>query len=112
WSKRMWGRVDLAKYLNAARRCENFIPLVQGPLTKRPGFKFVAPLASGASAVRLVPFVFSDSDALVLEFTAAAEGGGGRIRFYRGEGLLLEPWQPLQAVSQAPVASASCTAHG
>jgi len=114
WSKRLWGRVDLAKYLNAARRCENFLPLVQGPLTKRPGFRFVAPVPA-TTAVRLVPFVFSDSDALVLEFTPSPDGtlgNPGHIRFYRGEGLLLEDWKPVQAISQSPVASLTCTAHG
>jgi len=115
WSKRLWGRIDLAKYLNAARRCENFIPLVQGPLTKRPGFRFVAPARSTGEAPRLIPFVFSDSDALVIELTPSPDGtlaNPGQLRFYRDEGLLLEDWLPLQAVSQAPVAAATCTGHG
>jgi len=115
WSKRLWGRLDLAKYINAARRCENFIPLVQGPLTKRPGFRFVAPLAPGASAARLLPFVFSDTDALVLEFTPSPDGtlaNPGRIRFYRDEGLLLEAWKPIQAITQTDPAALTCSAHG
>lgn len=30
WSPQLYGRVDLAKYGNACRRLENFIPLSQG----------------------------------------------------------------------------------
>ena len=39
WSKRLWGRYDQQKYLNALRRCENFIPLVHGPVIRRPGLQ-------------------------------------------------------------------------
>ncbi len=113
WSKRLWGRIDLAKYLNAARRCENFIPLVQGPLTKRPGFRFVAPVSATAAGVRLMPFVFSDSDALVIEATPSPDGiAPGYFRFYRDEGLLLEAWKPVQAISQSMIAAVTCTSHG
>lgn len=113
WSKRLWGRIDLAKYLNAARRCENFIPLVQGPLTKRPGFRYVAPVSATAEVVRLIPFVFSDSDALVIEATPSPDGIlPGYFRFYRDDGLLLEADKPIQAISQAPTAGVTCIAHG
>lgn len=106
WSKRLWGRVDLAKYVNACRRCENFIPLVQGPLTKRPGFRHVAPLRENLPAVRLLPFVFSEDQAYVIEATA------GAFRFYRRQAPVVEAGQGVTEVSQTDPAVATAPAHG
>lgn len=106
WSKRLWGRSDLAKYAHAARRCENFIPLVQGPLTKRPGFRHVAPLRDNAAAVRLIPFVYAEDQAYVIEATP------GAFRFYRNGAPILEAPKAVSAIAQSNPAAVSATAHG
>lgn len=40
---RLAGRVDLEKYSSACRTIDNFLPLVQGPVVKRSGFRFIHP---------------------------------------------------------------------
>ena len=42
WSPNLYGRTDLGRYANACKRMENFIPLVQGAATRRPGTRFVS----------------------------------------------------------------------
>ncbi len=106
WSKRLWGRSDLAKYANAARRCENFIPLVQGPLTKRPGFRHVAPIRGNSPAVRLIPFVYSEEQAYVIEATP------GAFRFYRAGAAVLEAGMAIAAITRADPAVVTAAAHG
>src|SRR5690606_9097794 len=56
------------------RLCRNFFVTKQGNAISRPGTTFVAETTSGA---RLIPFVFSADDALVLEFRDKA------IRFHK-----------------------------
>lgn len=66
-------RTDLAKYPNALERCENFIPLITGGLTRRPGTRFVLP-ALGPS--RFIGFEFSVTQTFALEF------GNKQMRFF------------------------------
>ena len=42
WSPLLYGRTDLQKYASACRALENFLPLAQGPVVRRPGTRFVA----------------------------------------------------------------------
>ncbi len=106
WSMRLWGRLDLARYPSAARRCENLIPLVQGPLTKRPGFRYVAPIRQNQAAVRLVPFVFSEEQAYVIEATP------GAFRFYREGAPLLEAGLPIAEITQTRPPVLTLPGHG
>lgn len=66
-------RTDLAKYPNALERCENFIPLITGGITRRPGTRFVLP-ALGPS--RFIGFEFSTTQTFALEF------GNKQMRFF------------------------------
>ncbi len=77
-------RADLAKYANSCRTLENMIPLVYGAVTSRPGTKWVANAKSNATAVRLIPFVYSATVAYMLEF------GEHYIRAYYGATLIDE----------------------
>lgn len=70
-------RADISSYSTGVAACKNFVVLRQGGLAKRPGTLFCARPA--AEAVRLIPFIFSETDAYVLEVSA----DGIRI-FYRG----------------------------
>jgi len=90
----LFGQVTYDKYANALGTCLNYIPLVQGGLTRRPGTHDVAPTKFGiARKSRLVRFEFSTSQAYVLEF------GHLYIRFYANGGLVLVSGVPLEVVT-------------
>ena len=77
WSPLLDGRTDLDKYKNAVRQMKNFIPLPHGPAAFRPGLKYISGTKHNAKNSVLIPFIFSVSDALDLEF------GDYYIRFYK-----------------------------
>lgn len=83
WSPLTYGRADLTKYKNALATCLNYVPTAQGGLTRRPGFRYVAPVKTNTSAVRLQPFEYSISQAYMLEF------GPNYVRFYTNGGELI-----------------------
>lgn len=78
WSPRMTGRVDLDRYRNACEELLNFVPLPQGPATKRSGSYFAGTAA--ATAARLIPFEYNTTQAYVIE--ASEE----ELRFYTNNG--------------------------
>jgi hypothetical protein len=59
-------RADVQKYSSGCRQLVNMIPLVHGPVTRRPGFQFIA--TSSSQSPRLIPFIYSDTTAYVCEF--------------------------------------------
>ena len=66
----MWGRTDSSLYARGLRRLRDFILTQLGQAFTRPGSKFVAfTRASGAARSRLVPFVISDTEGYLLEFS-------------------------------------------
>jgi hypothetical protein len=79
WSPSLYGRTDLARYGNACKRLENFIPLVQGAAVRRPGTRFIT-RTKNDGIVRLIPFEFSVLQAYVIE------AGDGYFRFYMNGG--------------------------
>jgi hypothetical protein len=77
------GRTDLDKYAHALKRCENFIPTVQGPLKRRGGTRYIAPIKlDSISKAWLVPFEIGNGSSYVCEF------GPLYIRFYVNHGQL------------------------
>src|SRR5262249_27488735 len=93
WSPHLYGRADLSRYGSAGKRVENFIPLVQGAATRRPGTRFVAP-TKDLGGVRLIPFEFSITQAYVIE------AGAGYFRFYMNGGRIeTTPGVPYEIVS-------------
>ena len=64
WSDDMAGRSDLAKFRNASRTIENFLPTPQGRLLTTPGTRFVAKARYADKKCVLYPFIFSNTDAL------------------------------------------------
>lgn len=78
------GRPDLEKWQSGLIRCDNLIPRVQGALQRAAGSVFVGAVKDSAERCWLAPFVFSQSDAFVLEF------GPGYIRFFRNRGRLVD----------------------
>ena len=80
---RLNGRVDFAKYYDGASTLKNFEVLVHGGITKRSGTRHIAEIKTSTgsnSGARLIPFVFSKTQAYILEF------GHNYIRFYKDEG--------------------------
>lgn len=71
----MVAREDFARFQSGAAVQENFLTLLEGGVTKRPGTRYVAACKVGTT-VRLQPFDFRDVDALILEIGAAY------VRFY------------------------------
>lgn len=82
-SPRLNGRIDMEKYYNGASSIDNFQVLMHGGLQKRSGTRYIAPIKTQTgsnSGARLIPFVFSKTQAYILEF------GHNYIRFFKDEG--------------------------
>lgn len=95
------GRVDISKYASGCKRLEGFLPLVQGPVTRRGGTRYIQPVKSADKRVWLIKFEFSATQAFILEF------GDVYIRFYTDDGVLLSGGIPYEIVS--PYALADLT---
>ncbi len=79
-SPRIEGRVDTEKYASGAKKLENFVPLIQGPATRRGGTRFIQATKDSTARSWLMKFEFSTSQAYVLEV------GNGYIRFFTNGG--------------------------
>lgn len=90
WSPKMNGRVDLEKYFNACEKLENFVLFPQGGVERRGGTRFINEVKTNSSAVRLVNFEFSVSQAYVLEF------GNNYIRVYKDLGVVVSGGSPVE----------------
>ena len=82
-SPRLLGRVDLTKYQNSLATCDNFLCFPHGGITKRSGTRFIGEVKDSSKTTRLIPFVFSTTQAYIIEF------GHQYCRFYRDEGQIL-----------------------
>lgn len=89
FSELMYGRTDLDRYPASMRRLLNYIAAPQGPAIARSGTAYVAAAADHAAFSALVPFVFSNEQAKILEF------GSDRIRFLDEDGL--QVYDPVAA---------------
>lgn len=67
FSPRLRGRVDLEKYNASAEKLENIVVLRQGGATIRPSLDYKGPIKVAAQTVRIIPFVYSRTDAYILE---------------------------------------------
>lgn len=93
WAPELWGRSDIAKYVNAAKKQSNFISLPEGPLKPRPGTFYVSPTKNNLTA-RLLPFQFSLTQAYIIECTNLL------FRFYKDNGIIeTVPGSPYELVS-------------
>lgn len=102
-------RCDLDFYKAAASTIRNFVIPKQGGAQNRPGTEFVGEaMFSGAvtSNVRLVPFVFSDTDSYTLLF------GNQYMQVIRNGAFVTATPKTITAISQANPCVVTCTAHG
>jgi hypothetical protein len=95
----MTARVDTDQYALGLDLCENFVPVNEGPLIKRPGFEYIrdaAPTAEWLSAFR-----FSITQEYVLEWSDL------KLRFFTN-GVRIEPVPPtpLEVTTPYPAAIA------
>ena len=91
-SPRMYGRGDLPNYRDGAAILENLIPLVQGPLLHRSGFRFVKEVKDSTKVTRLIPFVVSVEAAYIIEMSDQV------FRFYTDEAQLISG-TPVEVVT-------------
>lgn len=84
------GRVDFPKYTSGAKEMTNFVPTVYGPITKRPGTRFVEDLGEESY---LFPFEFSETQAYIFAFKNLT------IDIYTGDGRLLDGGVPVSVPS-------------
>ncbi len=76
-SPKLYGRIDLPFYRTGCRTMTNMFPLPSGGAQKRPGTYYAATGKTSGRKVRLIPWVKSPTEGLVLEF------GHQYIRYYK-----------------------------
>ena len=88
-----YGRSDLKKYATGLATCLNYVPTIQGGLTRRPGTRYIAQTKDN-STVRLVAFEFSETQTYIIEF------GHLYVRFYTNDGQLLESTDTFRLLTE------------
>lgn len=79
-----FGQVADAKFQTGLALCRNFEILPHGPAQNRGGFEYVATVKTPAKKTRVIPFTFSTTQTMILQF------GEGYIRFHtQGANLLV-----------------------
>jgi hypothetical protein len=94
-SPELMGRPDLRAYENGARFLRNVFILPTGGVARRPGLRWLAPLAGTA---RLIPFEFSTEQTYLLALTA------GQITVFRNDAAVATIPTPYSAAQLAQVA--------
>lgn len=82
-SPQIEGRVDLAKYQNGCATLNNVFIRVYGGAYRRPGTYLASVSNLSTSAVRVIPFEFSTTQAYIIE------AGEKYFRYYKDSGLLV-----------------------
>ncbi len=80
----MFGRIDQAKYQTGVAKCKNFYVELFGGLTYRAGFRYVHHYEKTLGKMRLIPFIFSEEQTVVLAIRA------GAVNFFADGGILLD----------------------
>jgi len=80
----MHHRREFKKFPSSCERMENCLSLIYGPFIKRSGSKQQAIAKYNDKLAILVPFIFSETQAYILEF------GHNYVRFYTNDGQLIK----------------------
>lgn len=105
FSELLEGRTDIERYPASLRSMYNCIAAPQGPAISRSGTEFVAPVSDHGEVSTIMPFVFSDEQAKIIEFA------DDRIRFMDEGGIQI--YEPVEAtVTSAAGAAIEFTATG
>lgn len=96
----LWGRSDLQRWAAGSKKATNWFVTPRGSLANRPGTIHVDETAyhvtNGMGKARLIPFIFSDGDAVLCVFT------NFKVRFYRWPTSLAETYGAEYAVDMVP----------
>lgn len=94
-----WSRTDQEKYATGMRQAENFLVNKFGTINNRPGFSYLGATKVTSTRSRLIPFIYSDDQAYILEF------GVGYIRFWNADGTAVKssdsPVEVITAYTEA-----------
>jgi hypothetical protein len=63
----MNARSEFPKYRSGAKTLENMLVRAQGPITRRPGTKYIAAVKTAADPTRIIAFEYSTTDAYIIE---------------------------------------------
>ena len=88
-----WGRIDDPKYQTGLATCRNFLVYPHGPVANRPGTQFVREVKHSNKVTRLIPFSFSTTQTMVLEF------GDLYVRFHTMGATLLDFGVPYEVAT-------------
>ena len=102
----MYARDDVAKHRNGARTIRNNIVMKHGGTTNRAGFGFVCEVNDSTKATRIIEFIYSSDDSLVLEM------GDEYIRFIANGTQVRLAAQNITAITQANPAVVTIVGHG
>jgi ubiquitin-activating enzyme E1-like protein len=91
----MLGRVDFERYASGLRVCKNHLPLLQGPVTRRPGTYVCDEVKDSTKATRTVAFKFSTISAFALEF------GDLYLRFKKNRAPVYDLTLTITGIAQA-----------
>ena len=103
FSPLMEGRIDLDRYPSSLRQCSNFVAAPQGPILRRSGTRFMQPIFDETKGVKLIPFVFNETQVYNLEF------GDKTLRFINDDGVLVRTPKAVTAVTNDTI---TIPAHG
>jgi hypothetical protein len=106
WSPKLYGRVDLSKYGNSARKLLNCIVRPQGGARKRGGTRHIHGIKDNDANARIVPFIFSTEQRYLLEF------GAGYIRFIADQGVVVDAQVPIKNIRRQTNATVRALSHG
>ena len=87
-SPELQGRTDLEKYGEGAKTIENFIVRPEGGIHRRTGTRFVAEAYDSDVKSRLIPFIFSEDQAYILEYSYSDTWSEGRARVFADESIV------------------------
>ena len=105
-SSLLYGRPDVDRYKTGLKTCLNFIPLVQGPVERRPGTRFVKEVKTSSAATRIIRFEFSTTQAYILEL------GNLYARFYKDSGAILSATTVVSGATKANPCVITANSHG
>ena len=100
------GRTDVSKYPNACSILENFLPLVQGPILRRGGTRFVQEIRNSAQRSWLYKFRFNINQSFTIEF------GDQYLRFFTNRGPVVETAKVITGATQANPCVITSVGHG
>lgn len=94
-SPKLYGRVDVARYQNGAKLMRDTIPQVYGGAKRRDGSLFVHEVKTSAKETRLIPFIYNEDNAYMLEF------GDLYMRVYKDGAILGAPYEIVTPFTEA-----------